>query len=190
MASLTLITRSVGTSQNTRPPSLVDAEFKWPREFNTLRPRQDGRHFADDIFKYIFLNENVWFPIKISLKFLPKRLFKNIPALVQIMAWRRSGDKPLSVPGMVSLPTHICVIRPQWDKCHWTYSKYAIYVGRSPFISKHRKQHSECQSTGFKDWFESLVYWHMFLGHKAHITPRIFNMIVVTLLLLLKSLQS
>ena len=26
--------------------------------FNTLRPRQNGRHFADDICKCIFLNEN------------------------------------------------------------------------------------------------------------------------------------
>ena len=26
---------------------------------NTLRPRQDGRHFPDDTFKCIFLNENV-----------------------------------------------------------------------------------------------------------------------------------
>ena len=32
------------------------------------------------------------------------------------MAWRRPGDKPLSEPMMVSLPTHICVIRPQWVK--------------------------------------------------------------------------
>ena len=36
------------------------------------------------------------------------------PALVQIMAWRRPGDKPLSGPMMVSLLTHICVTRPQW----------------------------------------------------------------------------
>ena len=35
--------------------------------FNTLRPRQNGRHFADDIFKWVILNENVKFPIKISL---------------------------------------------------------------------------------------------------------------------------
>ena len=27
--------------------------------FNTSRPRQDGRHFPDDIFKFIFLNENL-----------------------------------------------------------------------------------------------------------------------------------
>ena len=30
------------------------------------------------------------------------------------MAWRRPGDKPLSEPIMVRLPTHICVTRPQW----------------------------------------------------------------------------
>ena len=79
---------------------------------NTLRPIQNGRHFADDIFKCIFLNENVWIPIKISLKFVPKGTINNIPALVQTMGWRRPGDKPLSEPIMVSLPTHICVTRP------------------------------------------------------------------------------
>ena len=52
---------------------------------------QKGRRFADDIFKRIFLNENVWISIKISLKFVPKGPIDNIPALVQIMAWRRPG---------------------------------------------------------------------------------------------------
>ena len=51
------------------------------------------------------------FPIKISLKFIPKGPIGNIPALVQMMAWRRPGDKPLSEPMMVSLSTHICVTR-------------------------------------------------------------------------------
>ena len=83
---------------------------------NTLRLRQNGRHFPDDIFKCIFLNENSSISIKISLKFVPKGPINNIPALIQIMAWRRSGDKPLSEPMMVSLPTHICVARPQWVK--------------------------------------------------------------------------
>ena len=61
---------------------------------NTLRPRQNGRHFPDDIFKCIFLKENVIILIKISLKFVPYGPINNIPALVQIMAWRRPGDKP------------------------------------------------------------------------------------------------
>ena len=81
---------------------------------NTLRPGQNWRHFADDIFKCIFLNENVWIPIKISLKFVPKGPINNIPALVQIMAWHQPGGKPLSEPMMGRLPTHICVTRPQW----------------------------------------------------------------------------
>ena len=68
---------------------------------NTLGPRQNGRHFADDIFKCIFMNQNIWISIKISLKFVPKCPINNIPALVQIMAWRRPGDKPLSAPMMV-----------------------------------------------------------------------------------------
>ena len=82
--------------------------------FNTLGPRQNGRHFADDIFKRIFVNENVWILIWISLKFVPKGPINNIPALVQIMVWCRAGDKPLSEQMIVSLPTHICVTRPQW----------------------------------------------------------------------------
>ena len=81
---------------------------------NTLRPRQDGRLFSDDIFKPIFLNENIRILIKISLKFVPKVPINNISALVQIMSWRRPGDKPLSEPMMVCLLTHICLTRPQW----------------------------------------------------------------------------
>ena len=55
--------------------------------FNTLRPRQNGHHFPDNIFKYIFLNENVWISLMISLTFVPNIRANNIPALVQIMAW-------------------------------------------------------------------------------------------------------
>ena len=86
------------------------------RWVNTLRPRHNGRHFPDDIFKWIFLNENVWISINISLKFVPRGLINNIRTLVQVMAWRRPGDKPLSQPMMVRLPTHIYVTRPQWVK--------------------------------------------------------------------------
>ena len=81
---------------------------------NTLRSRQNGQHFADDIFKRIFVNENVWISIKISLKFAPKGPINNIPALVQIMAWRHPDNKPLSEPMMVRLHMHICVNGSQW----------------------------------------------------------------------------
>ena len=83
-------------------------------DINTLRPRQNGRYFTDSIIKCIFLNENISISIKISLKFAPKGPINNVPALVQIMAWRRPGDKPLSKTMMVKLPTHVCITLSQW----------------------------------------------------------------------------
>ena len=92
---------------------------------NTLRPRQDGRYFADNVLKCIFLNENVWISLKIPLKFVPRDPINNIRALVQKMAWRRPGDKPLSEPMLVFVPTHICVTRPQWVKKMISVWRYA-----------------------------------------------------------------
>ena len=83
-------------------------------DINTLRPRQNGRHLPDDIFKWIFLNENVWILINISQKFVPRGPINNITAFVQVMAWHRPGNKPISEPMMARLPTHICVTQPQW----------------------------------------------------------------------------
>ena len=82
--------------------------------FNTLRARQ-----MDAISQTPFSNAFSWMKMfEYRLKFHWSLFFRvqliNILALVQIMAWRRPGDKPLSEPMVVSLPTHICVARPQW----------------------------------------------------------------------------
>ena len=86
---------------------------KW---VNTLRPTRNRRHFADAIFNGIFLNENVWIPIKFLLKFVPKGPIHNIPALVQIMAWRRPQATSLYLNQwwLVYWRIYICVTRPQW----------------------------------------------------------------------------
>ena len=57
---------------------------------------------------------NILISIKIWMNFIPKDLINNITALVQIIAWHRPGDKPLSEPMTVSLLTHVWVTRPQW----------------------------------------------------------------------------
>ena len=85
----------------------------------TSPTNQNGRRFADDVFKCIFLNKNIWISHKISLKILTKVQINNTPALVQILAWRRSGVKPLSESMMFSLLTHICVT--QWVNLKITY---------------------------------------------------------------------
>ena len=58
---------------------------------------------ADDNFYCIFLNENVSIPNQISLKYVPRSPVDNREALVQLMAWRRTGDKPLPEPMMTQL---------------------------------------------------------------------------------------
>ena len=105
---------------------------------NSLRPRRDGRHFADDIFKCVFFNENGRISLRISLKFVPKGPINNNPALVQIMAWRRPGDKSLSEPMMVCLPTHICVTRPQWVNKGPVMSSFDVlfYVSLNKLFNK------------------------------------------------------
>ena len=57
-----------------------------------------GTILADDILKCFFMNEKFCILIWISLKFVPKGPIDNIPALIQIMAWHLSDNKPLSEP--------------------------------------------------------------------------------------------
>ena len=62
---------------------------------NSSPPGQNGRHFGRRQFQMHFLNENDQILIQISLKFVPRNPIDNIPALVQVMAWRQTGAKPL-----------------------------------------------------------------------------------------------
>ena len=61
---------------------------------------QYGCHFADDILRCILVIENILILDRQSPKYVPCGLIGNMTALVQIMAWRRTGDKPLSEPMM------------------------------------------------------------------------------------------
>ena len=61
-----------------------------------FNPGQNGHRFADDIFKCIFAVEKFYIVILVSFKFVPMGSIDNKWALIQVMAWRRTGDKPLS----------------------------------------------------------------------------------------------
>ena len=75
---------------------------------------QNSRHLADDIFKCIFMNESVCILNRISLKFVPRDPFDNKSAMVQVMAWRRTGDKPLPEPMLTQFTEHICGTMGRW----------------------------------------------------------------------------
>ena len=65
---------------------IVNSTSPWIKLANIL---------ADHIFKWIFLNENYRILVPISLKFVPRSVIDTMAALVQVMAWHRTGNKPL-----------------------------------------------------------------------------------------------
>ena len=67
-------------------------------------PRHDGSHFANGIFKLIFMNANFCISNEFSLEHVSYLIY-NMAELAQIMSWCRKGDKPLSDRIM----THTCV---------------------------------------------------------------------------------
>ena len=83
----------------------------WGREKWPTFPR---RHFEMHFLEWKCMNLDYNF----SLNVVPCGSINNIQSLVQIMAWRLPGDKPLSEPMVVGLPTHICVTRPRWVNFH------------------------------------------------------------------------
>ena len=78
------------TSSLTKPIRQAYSSINWTAWcINTLRLRQNGSHIAENIFKFIFQNENFCILIKISTKSVPRVPIYNKPALVWIMVWCR-----------------------------------------------------------------------------------------------------
>ena len=129
--------------------------------------------------------------------FVPKGPINNIPALVQIMAWRQPGDKPLSEAMMVSLLTHICVTPPQWvnglsilsscetlfKKIHWNYYSDVIMstmtsqvTGVSVVYSTvcsgaDQRKHQSSASLAF---VQEIHRWSINSPHKGPVTRKMF----------------
>ena len=94
----------------------VCRNLKYYRMSNTLRTRKNGRHFAGDIFKHIFSNENCCILIRISLKFVPRDPISRYASVGSDDGLAPTRPKPLSEPMLVRLLTHICVTWPRWVK--------------------------------------------------------------------------
>ena len=60
--------------------------------------------FSQTTCSNAFFNENIYISNKISLNYIPWGPIDNILALVQIIAWRRPGDKTLSEPMLTQFP--------------------------------------------------------------------------------------
>ena len=96
---------------------------------NSSRPgrvhpwRESSWHFQDGwmdgyIFRWIFVNENFYILIQISLKFVTDSPIDNNPVFVY-MAWRRIGDKPLSEPMLTRLTD--AYMRHSGEMSYWVH---------------------------------------------------------------------
>ena len=162
---------------------LTDVYLPWAPGLNELTNwgRDKMAAISQTTFWYIFsLIKILEFRLKFHWKFVPRGPINNILPLVQIMAWRRPGDKPLSEPMMVRLLRHLCVTRPQWVKpfrCS-PFSNFAIAVMimaadvQNVMLLDHQQTqgwlHSErcfhfCQSEFLQPWLQwprSDVIWN------------------------------
>ena len=112
------------------PRSLSPYRITRPQWVNIMRSRQNVCRFAEGIFKCISWNGNIWILNKISVKFAPSGLIDNTAALVQIMAWRRIGHKPLSEAILVCC-TDTYMHKPQWFKlCVYDFHGLVISKGQ------------------------------------------------------------
>ena len=88
--------------------------------------------------------------MNISLKFVPKGQISNTPALVQIMAWRQLGDKPLSESMMFSLLTATANDRVLWClhlRFRLSYPKFFIILIADP-TPRRQTRHTRVDSSG------------------------------------------
>ena len=104
--------------------------------------RDEMNNISQTTFSNVFSSMKMF---EFRLKFHWKSPINNIPALVQIMAWCRSGDEPFSEPMMVSLQTHICITRPQWViQSDW--SNITIPINTDFWIKLNTKEHTFMKS--------------------------------------------
>ena len=127
------------------------------RWVNTLWPRQDK---MAPISQTTFSNAFSWLKMyKFQLRFhwslFPRVKFTIFhPALVQIMAWHRPGDKPLSEPMMIILLTHICVTQPQWVNYMASDMTMAYHCYNIPVWG-----------TTMSTMGEAAIQWHSLMRH-------------------------
>ena len=105
---------------------------------------------ADNIFQLIFFNGNVWILIIISLKFVLKSPISNNTVLVQIMACRLFGDKPLSEPMMVWITDTYMSNSPRMGASRiWSLTQnfscvFCIYPNSNPSYWKLVQKQDNC----------------------------------------------
>ena len=124
--------------------NLINVSKRGPIGFNTLGPRQECDHFTDDIFNCIFLNENAWISIKISLKFVPNYQWRTYASLglnelnrkvlflvnivQRLIKSPNASERVLSTETDPDSKVHWANMGPRWATC-WSHE--LCYLGNA-----------------------------------------------------------
>ena len=151
-----------------------------------------GRYKMEAISQTTFSNTFSWmkmYEFQLKFQFIPKGTINNISAVVQIMAWRRPGDKTLSEPMMVRLPTHICVTQPQWVNTvygngllpsDWPYVKHDLWCHMTP-PGHNELNHCFSAYCHYIDFWPYLSFYQKFYDHMYHCQSFTQNLILIFL---------
>ena len=185
--------------EETNPPMIKDATgCRPPSSWNLVRLPHWGRdkndrHFPDDFFKCIFFG---WKYLNFYLDFTEvccqgSNSINNIPALVQIMAWCRPSDKPLSEPMTVSSLTHIYITRPwlklklNWNRelswcllnCHWWHRRLSLRQPSVPPMATNLAQWQQLNQLSWRQiWCQAIWKHQNDMGWSKHICDPFTNM--------------
>ena len=126
--------------------------------FDTLRPPENGRHFADCIFKFIFLYEDCFMSIQISPNLVPNDPINNKPALVQIMVPKKRHAITKTNDGLVYWRTYASLDLVELIDHSGSYS--GNWLNKDSLISvecvTHKRKDSGGADDSGKHWWVTL----------------------------------
>ena len=143
---------------------------------NSSLPGENGRLFADDIFRCIFVNEIFFILIKISLKVVPKGAIDNNPTLVYIMAWCRLGDKPLSEPMLIRFTDAYMVNYNIWCATRGHFERYVPSISIQSWTIYNVNADDEMMETSHKPTWHD---YHLEPSHSISSLPSLVEYVVI-----------
>ena len=114
--------------------------------------------------------------VVLRLKFHPKDPINNMPLLVEIMAWRRTGDKPLSESMTLRFLYAICTTKPRWVKndgalMDQTRRKLKTWEGLTQITAEHLSCHISLE---YRHFNLCEVIWHQAWGHIPVVNDHVY----------------
>ena len=126
-------TKHVHTAQQQNFSSLCQSP--WHSINTTWGQDKMAAIIPDNIFTCVFLNENAWISIKISLKFVPKDPMNNIPALVidGLVQERHNSSASAMELRLSCINPSICTTRFHWVNRYWGQLNTVVVHGFRTF---------------------------------------------------------